>query len=183
MSDGDKEVKLMITEANLKKETLIKDANKESDAFLESNKKTAELDAINYNSQYILEQNIKNRDLLLAKKQEILNQIFSKAIDNLSDLPANEYKDFLIKYLSGLNLIGDETIFVPKKYKGINTKEVNESLKSKYNNPNFIIDAETRDIKNGFVISKAGFENNNTFEALIEYYRDNLEKEIIDIII
>ena len=53
--------------------------------------------------------------------------------------------------------------------------EINNELKSK---ANVTLSEETRNFKGGFILEKDGIEINNTFEALVNSLKDDLNQEV-----
>lgn len=125
------------------------------------------------------------RDENLGAKREMLDKIFAEALKRLNDMPKNEYLEYLGEYLSKLDLNGEE-IVLPKKYGIASIDEIIHtgklaSLLGK--GPNVKINTdENRAIDGGFVLVKNGIEQNHTFEALVSYYRDDLESEVLKIL-
>jgi V/A-type H+-transporting ATPase subunit E len=103
----------------------------------------------------------------------MLDKIFAEALKRLNDMPKEDFVKFLNDYLAGLALDG-ESLYVPNKY-GITAKDI----KAK----NVVLATDgARAIEGGFMLAQKGIEQNHTFEALIGYYRDELESEVLKIL-
>jgi V/A-type H+-transporting ATPase subunit E len=85
-------------------------------------------------------------------------------------MPKDEFAGFLTERLAKLKLSG-EAIILPARY-GIEKLEQEGVAVSKGG----------RAISGGFILVKDGIEQNNTFEALLGYYRDELEGEVLKIL-
>lgn len=125
------------------------------------------------------------RDENLRAKREMLDKVFAEALKRLNDMPKDEYLAYLGGYLSKLELKGEE-IVLPKKY-GISS--IDEALHTGKlaallgKRPDVkLCSDESRVIDGGFVLVKNGIEQNHTFESLLQYYRDELESEVLKIL-
>jgi V/A-type H+-transporting ATPase subunit E len=182
ISDGNAKAQAALDDANLKRGEILKAAQAKAGEILQSGRVNADLEAKNKKAQYLLEQDINLRDRLLTKKQEVLDKIFNKAIEKLSNLPIEEYEAFLKKYLLALDINGFEEILIPEKYEGLNKNAINDFLKQSGKKGGLTFTSDKRKIKNGFIVLRGGIENDNTFESLINYFKDDMEIDIIKII-
>lgn len=125
------------------------------------------------------------RDENLGAKREMLDKIFIEALNRLNGMPKDEYLKYLGDYLSKLELNGEELV-LPKHY-GIKSvgeiMHVGKLAELFGKGPNLKLSAdESRSIDGGFVLVKDGIEQNHTFEALLGYYRYELESEVLKIL-
>ncbi len=179
ISDGNIKATAILSEANSKRDEIINSAQSKAGEILQNGRKSADIEAKNKKNQFLLEQDINLRDRLLSKKQDIIDKIFAKAVEKLSNLPQNEYESFLKKYLLALDLNGGEEILIPTKYESIDKKAINDYLTANGKKGNLTFSGSKRNIENGFIAVREGIENDNRFEALINFYKDDLEKDII----
>lgn len=119
------------------------------------------------------------RDAGLAAKRETLDRVFSQALEELCNMPAEQYRTYLFSALEQLDLDG-ETLLIPGKY-SIGIDEINQHLKSKGKNGNLVMGtAPEQTVDGGFILSKDGIESNNTFGRMIRYHRSALESELMN---
>lgn len=125
------------------------------------------------------------RDENLGAKREMLDKIFAEALKRLNETPKDEYLKYIGEYLSKLELDGEELV-LPKHY-GIKSVDeimhVNKLAELFGKGPGIKLSTdEKRSIDGGFVLVKDGIEQNHTFEALLGYYRYELESEVLKIL-
>lgn len=189
MSNLDNLISKIIYEAEEEAKIILQDANDKSNLFLnntikelENEKKAALLkstqEANKKTEQVILANKLKIRDELINAKQTSIDNVFKVALENLNAMSKDDYFKFVIDSLSKEEINGEE-IIISKKYDITNIDELNSYLKLETNN-NLTLYEGDREINGGFILVKNGIENNNTFETLINYYRYELEGEVID---
>lgn len=122
------------------------------------------------------------RDENLAAKREMLDKVFAAALEKLNNMPKDEFISYLAGYLAALDLDGEE-IVLPKKYGITSAGDLNAALQKAGKKGNLALCSDpAREIEGGFILIKKGVEQNNTFEALLSYYRDELESEVLKIL-
>lgn len=125
--------------------------------------------------QMLLRKRLEIRDETLSAKREVIDRVFDGALKKLNDLPRDKY----LKYLSGglpEGVSGGEFI-LPSKYE---VKE--DELKVLFAGKEVSLYKGGRSVGGGFILIKDGVEYNRSFEALVGYYRHELEGEIIKIL-
>jgi V/A-type H+-transporting ATPase subunit E len=131
----------------------------------------SELEAARIAEQLIQGKTLSVRDENLAAKREMLDKVFAEALKRLNDMEKPEFEKFLAGYLSKLELSGEE-LTLPAKYAITAVPFTGVSV---------VADSK-RNIEGGFILSKNGIEQNHTFEALLRYYRDDLEPDVLKIL-
>lgn len=149
--------------AEKEKERILNDANAEAE-------RTAE--------RIISGKKLEIRNDCLNAKQEVINKVFDLALQKLNDMPQDKFWEFLCNNLLAMDLDGEE-IILPSKYNITDIEKLNAFLKKHNKKGNLKLYNGDRKIGGGFVLLKEGIENNNTFETLVEYYRYELERDII----
>ena len=152
----------------------VQEANDESLKILSSAKKQADDTA----EQIALQKTLKLRDDKLEAKQQILDRVFNLAFEKLNEMPKDEFFKLLSETLSQVETDG-EKLTVPSKYNITNLDELNAFLKKSGKKGNLTLDTEPRKISGGFILSKDGIEQNNTFEELLKYHRHQLEGVVL----
>jgi V/A-type H+-transporting ATPase subunit E len=129
---------------------------------------------------------LKVRNNMLDAKQKVIDRVFDTALEKLSQLPDKQYLEFVKNSIINLDIYGDEEMIVNADDKNkINSdfiNELNSALKAKGKKGEIRISSEQRKIKGGFILSRKGIEINNTFEALVQSMKDELEQEVIKIL-
>ncbi len=181
MSNLDNLTAKILADAREKAAQIVENAKAEAEAKIaeelraaeaESEKITAdaELEAARRAGQLVSGKALAVRDENLAARRETLDKVFAEALKRLNDMPKEEYEKFLSGYLSKLSLSG-ESLYLPAKY-GITQAPVG----------GVTLPDDSRGIDGGFILSKDGIEQNHTFEALLRYYRDEMESEVLKIL-
>ena len=176
ISDNREKAASIEDEAALQAKKIVTDlvdaANKEREAIVNSGAAEAEKEK----ELIITKNNIDLRDKKLAAKQAIIENVFSMAVDRLNNMDQGSYEAFLTAYLKQIPLNGDETLVVPKRYEKLDIAAISASLSQKGKAISLTLEKNSRNISGGFILLQKGLENNNTYEALVDYYRDELEK-------
>lgn len=165
IADNEEKIKVLKLEANhqiqILKSEFDEKINDEKNSILRKFElnKTLELERIQSSTE------LKANNILLAKKQELIENIVEELKEKLNNISINEMYDFISSNLEKRNKsFEDEVILLPSRY---------ESLKDKFKNIEI-----TDDVKNGFVIKYKGIEENYTFDSLINYKKEELEEII-----
>lgn len=165
IADNEEKIKVLKLEANhqiqILKSEFDEKINDEKNSILRKFElnKTLELERIQSSTE------LKANNILLAKKQELIENIVEELKEKLNNISINEMDDFISSNLEKRNKsFEDEVILLPSRY---------ESLKDKFKNIEI-----TDDVKNGFVIKYKGIEENYTFDSLINYKKEELEEII-----
>ncbi|HDP70201.1 MAG TPA: V-type ATP synthase subunit E [Actinobacteria bacterium] len=124
------------------------------------------------------------RNVVLAQKRALIDGVFDEALEKLKLLTDEKYRRLLKKMLLKDEVEGDEELILSsedrKKVGNGFIKELNSSLKTQGKKSDIKLSRETRDLGGGFVFKKGKVELNNSFFAMIETVREELETKIID---
>lgn len=148
------------------RQSLIEKANREKDALVSD----AELSASRLKAQIIAGKNLELRDQKLDAKQKIIEKVFSESLDRLNNMDQGEFENFVAEYCKNADIKQGDQIILPNKYVGIDITKIN---------PLLILYNGDRSIEGGFILISGGIEQNNTFSALLDFYKSDLEPEII----
>ncbi|APR01253.1 ATP synthase (E/31 kDa) subunit [Clostridium botulinum] len=184
IEDANKEAEKLLSEAKKEENKIvdekIKKANKAKEQIIERTKRESRTKA----ERVISNAHLKVRNNKLEAKQEMINKVFDKAVIKLQNLSKDEYLNFVKSSILSLDIEGDEEIIVsPNDKDKIDISlmlTLNNQLKAKGKKALLKISNENRNIKGGFILYKNGIEINNSFEALVDSLRDELEQEIIE---
>lgn len=120
------------------------------------------------------------RNMKLASKGQVIDDVFNKALVKLNSLSDMELLKFMKESILSLDLDGDEKVIVDKNNKAVTAEfimEINEALKAKGKLGSLTLGYD-ENINGGYLIIKNGIEINNTFESLIKSLRSELETEV-----
>jgi V/A-type H+/Na+-transporting ATPase subunit E len=123
---------------------------------------------------------------ILSTKQQLIEEVFQKALDSLSKMENNEYEAILYKLIVDAVETGEEEILLSKHDKnrlpGDFGNKLNQVLVQAGKKGNLKLSDEARDIIGGFVLKAKGVELNYSFEALLRMDRDEIEPEVAAIL-
>ena len=123
------------------------------------------------------------RKLELAARQDLLQEAFGKALDNLLHLPEKEYVDLLSKLAVKAARTGKEQVILSQKDRTRYGKQAvtaaNEALGDK---GRLTLSEDSRPIKGGLILSDGDVEVNCTFETLVRLQRSELEREVAKVL-
>lgn len=167
LEDARKEASLILEEAEGKSNALIRSRIEEATEKKNKMIEKAENEASMIKERLISSAELIRRDKKLTAKQQLMDIIFNAAKDKLKNLNEEDYVKFLTSSLKDLNLKGTEVIFVPERIKDkISSIGLYPSVSSDEN------------IESGFIIKDKDIVLNYEFDALVDFYREDLESEI-----
>jgi len=124
------------------------------------------------------------KDILTAKQQSI-EEVFDKALERMNNLDSGKYEQVIFDMLMASVESGEEEILMSeggkKKLSADFISKANKSLESAGKKGMLKISDETRNISGGFILMGQGVEVNNSFEAVIRLYRDEIEPKVAEI--
>lgn len=165
LEDSKSQADIIIEEANKVKEDILnaklKEANEQKNKIIER----ATHEAGMLKDRVISNAELQVRNEKLKAKQEVIERVFELSKEKLNNLGEEEYLSYLKNTLKGLELKGTETLIVPKKFKS--------KVKSFYPK---VSEEETTD--SGFLLKDSGILLNYTFDALVDYLREELEIDV-----
>ena len=154
-SETEDKIQVLKSEFDLK----VKDYEKKSLSKFET-KRDLEFERVESNI------NLKSKNILLEKKQEIIRKILDELLINLENISLDEMENFIKYNLENRKSISNELIFVSPKYEDLSNKFSNLRVRE--------------NIKSGFVISYEGVDENYTFESIINIKKEELESLILN---
>lgn len=125
---------------------------------------------------------LKARNEKLKAKQGMIKEVFEKSIEELCNLSKDQFIEFVKSSILSMDVIGDEKLILNEEGKTIINQtlinEINMELALKDKKGELTINSETRNFKGGFILERQGIEINNTFQALVNSLKDELEFEV-----
>lgn len=124
------------------------------------------------------------KDILTAKQQSI-DEVFDKVLERMNNLDDSKYEQVIFNMLIASVESGEEEVVMSedrvKKLSADFINKVNKALEAAGKKGNIKISDETRNISGGFILKSQGIEINNSFEAVIRLYRDEIEPKVAEI--
>ena len=179
MSNLDNLVAEILQQAQKEANRMLTKAKTENSEFSEKeNKKIQkEVDAINDKAQeeaqalkerVISNANLKSRDMILQAKEELADDILERVLERLKNIDTKKYLKFVENILKNLNLSKNAEVIV--------SKDMKLALGDK------ILDYKISDqtVESGCSIKDGNLIYNNEFSNLIDFNREELEREILN---
>ncbi len=122
------------------------------------------------------------RNDILFAKQDIIDKVFAEAVVRLNGMQKERYQDLIKTMLMASVEAGDEEVLFSKvgleKLSPDFIDKINQELAGQGKQGKLTVSTETPNIDGGFIIRNKGVEINNSFAALVNVYRDELETEV-----
>ena len=141
----------------------------------------AEADAKSKKERVISSAKLKVRNNKLAAKQEIIDEVFEKSINKLTELSKEQFLNFVKNSILSMNLAGKQTLILNET----GLKFVDDSFIDELNKEakaTIALSKTAGNFKGGFILENNGIEINSTYEALVSSLRDELEFEVAKVL-
>lgn len=141
----------------------------------------AEADAKSKKERVISSAKLKVRNNKLAAKQEIIDEVFEKSINKLTELSKEQFLNFVKNSILSMNLTGKQTLILNET----GLKFVDDSFIDELNKEakaTIDLSKTAGNFKGGFILENNGIEINSTYEALVSSLRDELEFEVAKVL-
>lgn len=126
------------------------------------------------------------RKSILAFKQEMVSRAFDRAVQNISEMPREEYIAFLAGQTAKAASTGTEELIFnarDRKQFGADTaKAANVLLKKKGLAGGLTVSDETREIPGGLIVKQGDIEVNCSVDILVQLYRNELASQVAEIL-
>lgn len=124
--------------------------------------------------------------LMLATKQEILDQAFDEAMKQLTSLPEEDYVTVLAKLAVDASQTGTESLVLSVKDRARYGKKVvieaNAMLEQAGKTAQLTLSEESREFQGGVYVKSGNVENNCTFETILRLLRQTNSGEVAKIL-
>ena len=181
LNDAEEKKKYILAEAEAQKDKIISKKTNRAEADKEEIITKANIEAEVKKARIISNAKLSVRNDMLRAKQDVISKVFNEAIEKLQNLSNGDYKYYVISTLDSLELKGTEVIIINEKDKDIFSNEfleaLNKELESKGKKGSITLNIEGK-FNGGFILDRNGIQINNTFEALINSLRGELEFEV-----
>ena len=141
----------------------------------------AEADSKSKKERVISSAKLKVRNNKLAAKQEIIDEVFEKSINKLTELSKEQFLNFVKNSILSMNLTGKQTLILNET----GLKFVDDSFIDELNKEakaTIALSKTAGNFKGGFILENNGIEINSTYEALVSSLRDELEFEVAKVL-
>lgn len=186
LKDAEERKESILAEAEESKKKIILKATEKAKVEAKEIIEKAKSEAQSKKDRVISGAKLKARNNKLFAKQQIIEDVFNASIEALCNLSEEEFISFVKDTILSLDIQGDENIILNEKGKNlIDFKiigEINLELQKQGKVGAMKVSDKTQNFRGGFIIEKNGLEINNTYEALVEASRENLEYEVANVL-
>ena len=168
LQQAQKEANRMLTKAKTENSEFSEKENKKVQKEVEAIKDKATEEAQALKERVISNANLKSRDMILQAKEELVDDILERVLERLKNIDTKKYLKFVENILKNLNLSKNAEVMV--------SKDMKLALGDK------ILDYKISDqtVESGCSIKDGNLIYNNEFSNLIEFNREELEREILN---
>lgn len=128
------------------------------------------------------EKRLELRDKLIYARREVIQRVLDDALQELKDMPEADFRSFIVKRTAEDMKAGEAEIILPKQYQDMELDSINVELRALGKDITLKRHSGGRYTDGGFILVAGGVEINETFAALLNYYRDELEAQIMSLL-
>ena len=168
LQQAQKEANRMLTKAKTENSEFSEKENKKIQKEVDVINDKAQEEAQALKERVISNANLKSRDMILQAKEELADDILERVLERLKNIDTKKYLKFVENILKNLNLSKNAELIV--------TKDMKLALGDK------ILDYKISDqtVESGCSIKDGNLIYNNEFSNLIDFNREELEREILN---
>lgn len=182
LKDAEERKAKILADAENEKASIITKKTNEANSLEAQMLEKAKREAQTSKERVISGAELKARNERLKAKQVIIQEVFEKSVEELCKLDQDKYIAFVKETILSSGVTGDEKLILNEEGKKFITEavvaEINKELASKGKKGEISIVSEAGSFKGGFILEKDGIEINNTFEALVDSLKEDLEFEV-----
>lgn len=179
------QARIVIKNAEDEADRIIKDAKEKAAVKENEILNNAKEEAEELKKRLIAISELEARKKILNAKQEAIEEVFSRALLKLQELPDDKYEDIIIDMVVNSVRSGDETIIISKRDKMRLSSDfiskINERLAGKGIKGNIRFSDQTKEMSGGFILKSGNIELNNSFDAIVKMRRDDIEAQVVKI--
>ena len=167
LEQAKKEASRMLTKAKAENLEFFEKENKKIQREVDTIEQKSKEEAISLKERILSNANLKSRDMILQAKEELVDKILEKALERLQNIDENSYLEFVENTLKKLNISENAEIILSRKMKNILGDEI------------FGYKVSDDVVESGCSIKDGKVVFNNEFSNLLEFNKEDLEREIL----
>ena len=167
LQQAKKEANRILAKAKAKNLEFTEKENKKIQREVDILEQKSEEEAISLKERILSNANLKSRDMILQAKEELVDRILEKALERLQNLDKDRYLEFVENTLKKLNISENAEIILSRKMKNILGDEI------------FGYKVSDDVVESGCSIKDGKVVFNNEFSNLLEFNKEDLEREIL----
>lgn len=181
LADAGKTAKAALAEAEAESREIIAAAEKKAEMLIIEARKRGAVEKEKLISRKKAVADIDGRKIVLEAKQKLIAEYFQKAMESITSMKKEEYRNFLAAIVKSTGSMEGELIFNEKEAAEIGPGLV-EYLQEFMPGSKITLSTETRDIKGGFLLKRGAVYMNGTIETLAEDAQEALTGEVAQIL-
>lgn len=180
LDEADAESKTILEEANKNAEQLIADAKREAEKLKASSDEKISMEKTSGEGRAKSSADLKKRQTVLKAKQEIINDIISKAYDSLINMEDKKYFEMMEKIVDKSVLPKDGKIAFSEK----DAKRLPKDFEKKVSDiaakhgGSLTLSKENADIDGGFILIYGGIEENCSISAMFNTNKESMADKV-----
>ena len=167
LQQAQKEANRILAKAKAENLEFTEKENKKIQREVDILEQKSEEEAISLKERILSNANLKSRDMILQAKEELVDRVLEKALERLKNIDKDSYLDFIENTLKNLNISENAEIILSRKMKNMLGDEI------------FGYKVSDDVVESGCSIKDGKVVFNNEFSNLLEFNKEDLEKEIL----
>ena len=168
LQQAQKEANRILTKAKAENLEFTEKENKKIQREVDAIEQKSKEEAISLKERVISNANLKSRDMLLQAKEELVDRVLEKTLERLKNIDKDSYLDFIENTLKSLNVSKNAEIILTKKMRDMLGEEI------------FGYKVSDDVVESGCSIKDGKVVFNNEFSNLLEFNKEDLEREILN---
>ena len=125
---------------------------------------------------------MEGRKAILALKQDMVSESFDRAVEQLVNLPEEQYVALLARLAAQASVTGDEEIVLNARDRAAVGDQVVAAANAKLGDGKLTLADETGSFKGGLILHRGNIEANCTAELLVELCRGDMAAELAQVL-
>lgn len=125
---------------------------------------------------------MEGRKAILALKQDMVSESFDRAVEQLVNLPEEQYVALLARLAAQASATGDEEIVLNARDRAAVGEKVVAAANAKLGDGKLTLADETGSFKGGLILHRGNIEANCTAELLVELCRGDMAAELAQVL-
>ena len=125
---------------------------------------------------------MEGRKAILALKQDMVSESFDRAVEQLVNLPEEQYVALLARLAAQASVTGDEEIVLNARDRAAVGEKVVAAANAKLGDGKLTLADETGSFKGGLILHRGNIEANCTAELLVELCRGDMAAELAQVL-
>lgn len=179
--DAQSEIDTLLQEAGKKAESVKAEAEEKAAQRLSIGRRQNSDAAENHESRLVSAAEMEGRQMLLAAKQEVLEEVFSLAYQRLMSLPEEEFVELLADFAAREGESGREELIFSEETKARIGEKVVARANALREGAGFTLAEETRET-DGVILRRGNIESNGSIAVALREKKQKMAAEIAEVL-